>query len=258
MVLSPDQIADKRFVITFRGYDQPEVEVFLRAVADDYRRLSEELDHLRHGTGESQDPFRRLQVDLDGVLAAAKEAAQNLVDQATLEADRKLQQAQSEARAILEAATRQRDAVLEEANRTADSVRTHATEQAAAITASAAADRDRLVGEARAALDRSSRLAAELRDEVAHLGSQVLQQVNALTAQWQERATADAELVASCTSVSEEVAVAEDPVVADGLTTGNESAAPSPLTEGAEPDEPATPGDRARVWPSELQGESAL
>ena len=38
-IFDPEEIALKRFVIRWRGYDTREVETFLRAVAVDFRRL---------------------------------------------------------------------------------------------------------------------------------------------------------------------------------------------------------------------------
>ena len=40
-IFEPDEIALKRFVVRWRGYDTREVETFLRAVAVDFRRLIE-------------------------------------------------------------------------------------------------------------------------------------------------------------------------------------------------------------------------
>ena len=38
-IFDPEEIALKKFVIRWRGYDTREVEAFLRAVAVDFRRL---------------------------------------------------------------------------------------------------------------------------------------------------------------------------------------------------------------------------
>ncbi len=45
MTFAPDDIEIKEFVPTMRGYDRTEVRSFLRAVAEDVRRLEEKLEH---------------------------------------------------------------------------------------------------------------------------------------------------------------------------------------------------------------------
>ena len=43
MMMNPADVAHKRFVVRWRGYDPTEVEAFLRAVADQQQRLIERL-----------------------------------------------------------------------------------------------------------------------------------------------------------------------------------------------------------------------
>lgn len=52
-MLSPASIANKRFVVRWRGYDTGEVEAFLRAVADDQQRI---LGYLRRAVGGTDVP----------------------------------------------------------------------------------------------------------------------------------------------------------------------------------------------------------
>ena len=49
-IFDPEEIALKKFVIRWRGYDTREVETFLRAVAVDFRRL---IDHLEPPTSRT-------------------------------------------------------------------------------------------------------------------------------------------------------------------------------------------------------------
>jgi DivIVA domain-containing protein len=74
-IFEPEEIALKKFVIRWRGYDTREVETFLRAVAVDFRRL---VDHLGaadqpDATGPEisglRDELNRLSSQLDRALA---------------------------------------------------------------------------------------------------------------------------------------------------------------------------------------------
>ena len=49
-MLGPNIIANKRFLVRWRGYDTAEVEAFLRAVADDQQRLIQYLSQALSGT----------------------------------------------------------------------------------------------------------------------------------------------------------------------------------------------------------------
>jgi DivIVA domain-containing protein len=53
MRFEPEQIALKKFVVRWRGYDTQEVEAFLRAVAEDFRRV---LDQAAEGDGARSAP----------------------------------------------------------------------------------------------------------------------------------------------------------------------------------------------------------
>jgi DivIVA domain-containing protein len=73
-IFEPEEIALKKFVIRWRGYDTREVETFLRAVAVDFRRL---LDHMAAAdesatTGddlaEVRDELNRLSSRIDQAL----------------------------------------------------------------------------------------------------------------------------------------------------------------------------------------------
>lgn len=57
MAFAPDDIEIKEFVPTMRGYDRAEVRSFLRAVAEDVRRLEEKLEDQSRRTLEHPAPF---------------------------------------------------------------------------------------------------------------------------------------------------------------------------------------------------------
>ena len=54
-MLNPTTIANKRFLVRWRGYDTAEVEAFLRAVADDQQRLIRYLSRELSRTDMQQD-----------------------------------------------------------------------------------------------------------------------------------------------------------------------------------------------------------
>ncbi len=90
-IFDPEEIALKRFVIRWRGYDTREVETFLRAVAVDFRRLID-----RTATSEppasAEDQFADVRDDLNKLLSRVDQAVSRLepagptdpVDQAEL------------------------------------------------------------------------------------------------------------------------------------------------------------------------------
>ena len=80
-IFQPDEIALKRFVIRWRGYDTREVETFLRAVAVDFRRL---LDKTETGSqagspgdqlADVRDELSRLSSRLDAAIAGVGAAS---------------------------------------------------------------------------------------------------------------------------------------------------------------------------------------
>ena len=74
-IFDPEEIALKKFVIRFRGYDTREVETFLRAVAVDFRRLIkyaaavDQPDAAGPELSQVRDELNRLSSQLDRALA---------------------------------------------------------------------------------------------------------------------------------------------------------------------------------------------
>ena len=90
-MLGPTNIANKRFLMRWRGYDTEEVEAFLRAVADDQQRLIQHLSRALSGTGPQEeeilgaalrgpletDPLlelNRIAAELDEIVKAARQS----------------------------------------------------------------------------------------------------------------------------------------------------------------------------------------
>jgi DivIVA domain-containing protein len=77
-IFDPEEIALKKFVVRWRGYDTREVETFLRAVGVDFRRLidymaaADQPDTTGHELAEVRDEMSRLSSQLDRALASFK------------------------------------------------------------------------------------------------------------------------------------------------------------------------------------------
>ncbi len=79
-IFDPEEIALKKFVIRWRGYDTREVEKFLRAVAVDFRRLTNRMAAADQpaATGQDlaglRDELNRLTSQLDQAFAGLQAA----------------------------------------------------------------------------------------------------------------------------------------------------------------------------------------
>jgi len=90
-MLGPTNIANKRFLVRWRGYDTAEVEAFLRAVADDQQRLIQHLSRALSGTSAQEDEMlgaalrgthesdpllelNRIAAELDEIVKAARQS----------------------------------------------------------------------------------------------------------------------------------------------------------------------------------------
>jgi cell division initiation protein len=110
--LSAKDIEHAEFSTSLRGYDRDEVEAFLRTVADEHRRLSEELDSSRR---TAEKPFHRLGADMGELLQHAKDSADQITKQAEEEAKQSRQEAKQQATAIKEKAQREAAEIKEAA-----------------------------------------------------------------------------------------------------------------------------------------------
>src|SRR2546430_8318210 len=74
----PEELEGRSFVMVRRGYDPDEVGAFLRAVADDIRRLQEEITETRR----LADPLDGAMTDAVTVVQAARDSAARMDAQA--------------------------------------------------------------------------------------------------------------------------------------------------------------------------------
>jgi DivIVA domain-containing protein len=79
-IFDPEEIALKKFVVRWRGYDTREVETFLRAIAVDFRRLidraaaADQPATTGDDLAEVRDELSRLSSQLDRTLAGLEAA----------------------------------------------------------------------------------------------------------------------------------------------------------------------------------------
>ncbi|HET6818406.1 MAG TPA: DivIVA domain-containing protein [Mycobacteriales bacterium] len=122
-MFTPEEIEARAFVMVRRGYDADEVGAFLRAVAEDVRRLQEDLAV----AGRKADPLDGAMADAVAVVQSARESAARIESGAEQraadrlrdledEVARRLERARSEARTILEEARDQAAAIIAEVN----------------------------------------------------------------------------------------------------------------------------------------------
>ncbi|MDF1551717.1 MAG: DivIVA domain-containing protein [Deferrisomatales bacterium] len=103
MRITPLDVHEQTFRVTFRGFDPAEVDAFLQRVADELERLVEERDQLQAKLDKERDTRGNLEETLSsartlqqGILEQAKQEAALLVSQARLKADRILARANEE------------------------------------------------------------------------------------------------------------------------------------------------------------------
>ncbi|MCA1839659.1 MAG: DivIVA domain-containing protein [Actinobacteria bacterium] len=121
MPFTPEEIENKEFLITLRGYDKDEVQAFLRAVAEDFRGVSSTFRESPTGA----NAFEALGQEVSSVLQVAKESATNLKKKAEDEATKARKRAEEEANTL-------RDAASQAARRLTSEAQKHATEVRAA------------------------------------------------------------------------------------------------------------------------------
>ena len=122
-MFTPEEIEARSFVMVRRGYDPDEVGAFLRAAADDMRRMQDEVGAAKR----KADPLDDAMADAVAIVQAARESAARIDIQAEeraaerlrhLEDDvaRRLERTRAEARVQLDEAREQAAAIIAEAN----------------------------------------------------------------------------------------------------------------------------------------------
>lgn len=100
---TPEDIEGTRFAISYPGYDEAEVEGFLKRIADDMRVLTSELDTAR---ARSERPFLQAGREVGELLQRAQEVADKLVRDAESDAANIRQEAERAGTATREKAER--------------------------------------------------------------------------------------------------------------------------------------------------------
>lgn len=130
MAIKPEEIVNKKFSFSFRGYNPDEVDAFLDELVDEVEYLHAENDKLSSrqsvvdeqqaaiGTMESalRDTLTLAQKSAGEIVQAAQEKADALSDRAQDKADRIIDDARARARRILEETTERKRALAEQYN----------------------------------------------------------------------------------------------------------------------------------------------
>jgi DivIVA domain-containing protein len=124
---SPEEVEEKDFLVTLRGYDKDEVRAFLQAVSADYKAA---LESSRSAGAVSGDAFASLGQEVGHVLQTAKESAEAVRRKADEEAGALRARAEQEASGVRDAAGKAAKRLTEEAEQYAIGVRASADRDA--------------------------------------------------------------------------------------------------------------------------------
>src|SRR5438270_7655859 len=103
-MFSPEELESRSFVFVRRGFDPDEVSAFLRAVAEDIRRLQDELATVRAEAKAQAEPLDGAMADAVAVMQAARESAAKIEAQAEQRSLERIRRAETEAERRLERA----------------------------------------------------------------------------------------------------------------------------------------------------------
>ena len=123
--MSPEEIADRQFLVSIRGYDRDEVHAFLTEVAETVEGLQQRRDELEravaaattqaaadaHDAADAPPDFGAVGEETKRVLEAAAHAGEEIRRKARQEADRELQAARRDAARVIAEAERRRERI---------------------------------------------------------------------------------------------------------------------------------------------------
>ena len=104
MNITPLDIQQKKFLISFRGYERAEVDLFLEQVREEMERLvreNAELAEFRQGYDERVREFRSREETLKNTLVTTQRLAEDIKETARKEADAVIKDAQVRAQQII-------------------------------------------------------------------------------------------------------------------------------------------------------------
>jgi DivIVA domain-containing protein len=127
-----EEIENKEFLITLRGYDKDEVKAFLRAVAADFKASADSPGEVPDAGGGNA--FEALGADIGHVLQVAKQSADSVKAKAEGDSTAMRKRAEEEAKSLRDAASSAARRLTEEAERHAVQVRATAEREASERT----------------------------------------------------------------------------------------------------------------------------
>ena len=134
-MLSPDDIAQRRFLVALRGFDRDEVTTFLGEVAEEVRGLRARVAELQAelaraseaaeaGRADARTAFQSLGEETTRILVAAEESAREIEAKSSAAAQAQRDEAARDARDTVERANRQAARTIAEAERRRDAIAT--------------------------------------------------------------------------------------------------------------------------------------
>lgn len=136
MSFSPQEIENKDFLITLRGYDKEEVKAFLKTLAADYAEAVEAAGKAPSG----EHAYKAWSKEMAGLLQQAEKAADQITQKAMEEAGASRARAEDEATRLREAARNAAARATEEAENHAAEVRAEADRYAREVRTAAESD----------------------------------------------------------------------------------------------------------------------
>lgn len=125
MKITPLEIRHKSFEKNFRGFDKEEVSAFLLSLSQEWERVVEEQKELRYKLEIAEkevEKLREVESSLFKTLKTAETTGNNMVDQASKQAELHLREAELKAETILNNARSRAKEIIESAEDKADSI----------------------------------------------------------------------------------------------------------------------------------------
>src|SRR5947208_7446395 len=149
--LAPEEVAARTFATSFRGFDQAEVRLFLKRVADELLALADNERQLRQSLDEARERAAHPELDESALTAAlgeqttrvlqsAREAATDIRNKAEENAVRVRREAEDDATRLREESESVLNQRIDKANRVAAGIREAALEESTALRERAASE----------------------------------------------------------------------------------------------------------------------
>jgi DivIVA domain-containing protein len=192
MALTPELIEAHEFVTVLRGCDRHQVEEFLREIADEHRRLLEELEEARNrpvaveGAVSNLPLEEQVGAEVAGILRASRDAAQRAREDAEREAEEIVRQASARAAETTKVAEQE----LNGARARAAQLEAEAEERGRRHVERAQAGANALLEEAEAKLHAANQEAASVLEQARAAAAASMQEAREFGEEVQEEAMA--------------------------------------------------------------------